>query len=628
MILSLFHDNPASESDYSLFKREHVLERLKAIDTLAQTNGLRSLDPGMDKLIPIGMEVSSDGRVSKNGYGVFNLAWQSEEHPEWPGMIASELEEIRAGIKSAHGARLRFLIWAGMGGSAEDKSMYLALGLLKKSPRCYVLDSTDPAKLKYILEDMVRRSGLRLADALRGTLVVGMAMGMTSYEPVVNLEMLAALFDKHGIDGRSNFLYMTLPGSLLDKFAAKRGFRKVELQLDNGDTMAGRHSGPLTRGSLYPLGLSRVDLAEWIDGAMLREEQIFSAWRLAAFIHAQAQAGRNKLTLVLPKQWSGVGVWTKQDFEESLGKSEERGLKIVLEDKIKLANYHSPKAPENDRAFLAVKVRDFPSEKPDKAGMLRRSGYPVASLTVPKGTPLSAYMQFIHYTVFGVGYLWNMNFVTQPSVELYKTIANRLYRRSQKAGGVEKCEDWKKVMASPRRMKHRNCVTLHYEGLDLGFDDAKLDAPSLYAAIVKKLLTEDRIQYSELTFYGDSRYSPRGRAAMKALRRSAEGFYRARLKMPVDVYEGPAVNHSYHEMIIGHGRCLSTVIVPEKPERFAAAGYTGQYHLSQFLGTRLALAQRGRAVIAITLKDLEEASIVSLEDLFRQAGVALKSIKV
>ena len=36
--------------------------------------------------------------------------------------------------------------------------------------------------------------------------------------------------------------------------------------------------------------------------------------------------------------------------------------------------------------------------------------------------------------------------------------------------------------------------------------------------------------------------------------------------MPADVYEGPAMNHSYHEMIIGHGKCFSTVLIAEPNE--------------------------------------------------------------
>src|SRR5262249_11406251 len=142
--------------------------------------------------------------------------------------------------------------------------------------------------------DMQTRSGQRLPALLRSTLVVGMAMGMTSYEPVVNLEKLLLLYEKHGIDSRPNFLYMTLPDSLLDQFARKRGYRKIELQLDNDNSTAGRHSGPLTRGSLYPLALAGVDMKSWMAGTFLSEEEILTAWKLAAFLHAQAKRAATK----------------------------------------------------------------------------------------------------------------------------------------------------------------------------------------------------------------------------------------------------------------------------------------------------------------------------------------------
>ena len=70
--MSIFHDNPASDSCYSIFDKEQVLTRLRAIDDLARDKGLSALDPRADRLIPIGMELESRGRVRKNGYGVFN----------------------------------------------------------------------------------------------------------------------------------------------------------------------------------------------------------------------------------------------------------------------------------------------------------------------------------------------------------------------------------------------------------------------------------------------------------------------------------------------------------------------------------------------------------------------------
>jgi hypothetical protein len=221
-----------------------------------------------------------------------------------------------------------------------------------------------------------------------------------------------------------------------------------------------------------------------------------------------------------------------------------------------------------------------------------------------------------------------MNFITQPSGELYKGIANRLYRESIRKGGVEHCDEWQKTANSNRRARHRGAITLHYDRLKSRVSVEGLDAPSTYAAIVKQLLARDKIEYAELTFFGDTRYSPAGRSLRKILDRSAERLFRSRLKMPVDIYEGPAANHSYHEMIIGHGRCLSTLILSEKPERLRAANYTAQHHNAQFLATQIALAQKNRPVVSITIKDMEESSLSALEDFFRQAATSLKSVKI
>jgi len=619
VLLALHNDRPTSEPHYNAIRKDSLLERLEALNSRANRKGLAALDPSRNRLIRIGMEIDARGHVTKSGYGVFDLSWQVKHHPEWPRRITDELAEIRHRIQRAHGVKLRFLIWCGMGGSAEDKNMYNAVGLLKSSPRCYVLDSTDPAKLKNILADMSRRAKLSMPALLKSTLVVGMAMGMTSYEPVVNLKELALLYDKHRVDSRPNFVYMTIPGSLLDQFAATRGYRKIELQPDQRNSTAGRHSSPLTRGSLYPLGLAGVDLQAWMQGALLEEHDIDSAWRLAAFLHAQGLAGRDKVTLMLPRDWAGAALWTKQDCEESLGKSEELGIKIVIDEKIRLPDYRAPKDPRQDRLFLAVQKKGAAGADTRKIALLRRAGYPVATLTIPRDTPLSRYMQFIHYVVCGIGYLRDMNFVTQPSVELYKSITNHLHASAQKLGGIEKTKDWRELRNSPRQARWRGRVTLLYNSASTP-DPAAGTAPEIYAAILRRLSTTRAIEYGELTFFGDTRYSPHGRALRTRLNRAAESLFRAKMKMPADVYEGPPMNHSYHEMIIGHGRCFSTILISDAAEEIADIGYTADYHRAQFLATLMALAQRSRPVVAIALRDLEEPTLAALEEFFRQAA--------
>jgi len=619
VLLSLHNDIPPSEAHFNAMRKDSLLDRLETLNSRANRKGLGALDPSRNKLIRIGMEIDDADHVTKNGYGVFQLSWQRRLHPEWANTIEQELRDIREGLKRTHGTTLRFLIWAGMGGSAEDKNMYNAVGLLKRGPRCYVLDSTDPAKLKNILADMSRRSSLAMQALLKSTLVVGMAMGMTSYEPVVNLQRLALLYDKHRVASRANFLYLTLPGSLLDQFASSRGYRKVELQPDGRNSTAGRHSSPLTRGSLYPLGLCGTDLTSWMAGTVLDKNEIHTAWRLASFLHTQGLAGRDKVTLMLPRQWAGAGLWTKQDFEESLGKSERVGIKIVIDEKIRLPNYRSPKDRLQDRLFLAVQIKGSPAPDARKVAMLRHAAYPVAALTLPAKCQLSRYMQFIHYVVFGMANLREMNFVTQPSVELYKSITNQLHASAEKLGGIEKTKEWRTMSNSTRRATWRGRVTLFYDRITAP-DPAPAAAPEIYAAILKRMHASREIEYGEMTFFGDTRYSASGRALRTRLNRAGESLFRSRLKMPVDLYEGPAMNHSYHEMIIGHGKCFSTILISDASEQIAGIGYTADYHRAQFLATLMALAQRQRPVVAIVLRDLEAATLTALEEFFHQAA--------
>ena len=225
-----------------------------------------------------------------------------------------------------------------------------------------------------------------------------------------------------------------------------------------------------------------------------------------------------------------------------------------MQEKIKLAHYRAPKDPRQDRVFLSVQIKGAANPETAKTTLLRRAGYPVATLTFAAGALLSRYMQFVHYAVFGLGFLRNMNFVTQPSVELYKSITGRVYAEAKKSAGVEKSRAWQAMVRSPRKAVWRAALTLYYDQSD--FNPEGADAASIYASLLRRLASNRRIEYGELTFFGDTRYCMKGRDVRKSLDRAAERLFRARLCMPADVYEGPAMNHSYHEMIIGHGKVL------------------------------------------------------------------------
>ena len=64
-------------------------------------------------------------------------------------------------------------------------------------------------------------------------------------------------------------------------------------------------------------------------------------------------------------------------------------------------------------------------------------------------------------------------------------------------------------------------------------------------------------------------------------------------------------------MVIGHGRCFSTILMSRAHEEIKAIGCDAGYHAAQFLATRIALARRQRPVVAILLKDLSDASLAA-----------------
>ena len=84
------------------------------------------------------------------------------------------------------------------------------------------------------------------------------------------------------------------------------------------------------------------------------------------------------------------------------------------------------------------------------------------------------------------------------------------------------------------------------------------------------------------------------------------------------------MNHSYHEMIIGHGRALSCIVFSEKSRIYQVARADPMYHRAQILGTLAALERRGRFAVAISLRDTDEETLQALEEFFTTAAASGK----
>ncbi len=579
-----------------------MLAKIQAVDSKARRKGLEALDPVRSELVRAGTEIDGAGRVTRNGYAQFRPAWPGARTGEW-------LDTVQAEVSGWKG-KIRSIVWVGASSLIDDKPAYEACGLLAKGPRHYVLDSAEQGRWAAVLQAIERRTRRQAAEALKSTLVVIAADEEAAPRTLILVEMLAKEFEKHGVEAAANFVAMAPPSSSLARNCTARGIRVAELALDNDSAACWGNGAPLTRASL--LALAGVDLPAWAAGARLDEAQIHTAWSLSAFLYQQAAAGRGMVTLLMPESLRGASAWTKQAFEASLGQA---GVRLVNGEPGRLADYPAAKDPRASRSFLLVERKGEPAVERQKLALLKRAGYPVAVVQLAADAPLSAWMQFVHYAVFGLAWLRGENFAVRPAAGLCSAIAESIYQNSLFQGGVERTPDWQRFRDSIRVVKWRAGVTFHYDRMPCGVEAGGRDAASAYASILKQFADAGVVGGGELVFFGDMRYAAAGRKIRKALERGAAKLFRERLKLPCDVAERPAVN----ETTLGSGRCFTTLVLPWK----LGSGAGADSVRAQFLAVQAALEKRVRLVVVLTVKDASEASAKALEEFFRAAAASL-----
>src|SRR5260221_6290061 len=270
------------------------------------------------------------------------------------------LEQVEAEARAVWERGIRHIIWAGMGGSIMAVRVLTDLGFCSDRDNghvtIYPLDSTDPAALNEIVREiaqakhMARPSGEEastpafLHALLDDAMMVGVAMGMTSEEPITHLEWFTGLLQQAGLRPAEHLLVMTLPGSYLDRFAEAQQAPSLPLQLDGGTGTGGRMSAPTTRVFLLPAALFLTRLSgepgqlrvvlrrAWdeYDLALATERPADHPFvQLAAALSDASLDGACRLLLSMPQGWQPLVPWIEQLMEESLGKG---GKGVVVFD--------------------------------------------------------------------------------------------------------------------------------------------------------------------------------------------------------------------------------------------------------------------------------------------------------
>jgi glucose-6-phosphate isomerase len=525
------------------------------------------------------------------------------------------LEGVEAEARAIRARGIRHIIWAGMGGSVLTVRVLCDLGFGGgrdgdgKAITIHPLDSTDPAALNAIIRAIAGAKGLTLPSApeqvnaailralLRDVMMVGVAMGMTSEEPITHLTWFADLLAEAGLPPAEHLLVMTLPGSYLDAFARERQAPTRPLQLDSGTGTGGRMSAPGTRVFLLPAALCLTSISA--EPGQLRAS-LRAAWdaydldlaasrpaehpfvRLAAALSAASNDGACRVLVSMPEGWGSFVSWLEQLMEESLGKG---GKGIVVFDEQTL-NTSAP--GYRGDGLLRVRVA---TEAPERDGAPFVLIQPALASAEPRDRLAALVASFLGWQLAMAlyGYLHRIPFAGQPAVENYKTRARAL--RGQ--------PDPLAVAANWQPAVHDGMLTLLAPAGDAAPEpDAATSQPA--SVFGQALAMQSRglpLGYLDVTVNGAA-----GSDLLDLLGERARAIGNTLLGVPVKLRQAPAAYHSTEQSEMdGPSNLVSLRFVARESEACLLGSYTNAFLHAQAVSTWQAMMEAGRPCFLLVI---------------------------
>jgi RpiB/LacA/LacB family sugar-phosphate isomerase len=335
------------------------------------------------------------------------------------------------------------VVLLGMGGSSlAPEVLQSVLGSAPGHPTLAVLDSTDPGAIRATLARLTPARTLFLVASKSGT----------TTEVSTLYRFFRAEMERHTPNAGRYFVAITDPGTPLERLANQAGFRRTFL---NDPRIGGRFSA-LSFFGLVPAALIGADLGRLLDRAAamargcgpdvaVRESP---GLRLGATLGGWAQAGRDKITLLVSPGVRALGGWLEQLLTESTGKG-GKGLVVIADE---------PGAPPHvygaDRIFVTMRLgHDAALDATTSA--LEAAGHPVVQLALDEIHDIGA--EFFRWEVAtaAAGVILGLNPFDEPNVAQAKEATNTALARFLETGRLpewpaQSVQDLARVLAEAR----------------------------------------------------------------------------------------------------------------------------------------------------------------------------------
>ena len=493
-------------------------------------------------------------------------------------------DELIAFAESIRSRGFRHVMVCGMGGSSLcPEVLARTFGQQNGFPELLVLDSTDP--------DVIAAFASRI-DIQRCLFVIASKSGSTT-EPNVFYKYWYDEVSKLLENPGENFIAITDPGSPLVATATELKFHRTFL---NQPDIGGRYSA-LSYFGMVPAALMGLDIRKLLDAARITKfVKDGPSVELGVIFGECANAGRDKLTLVIDPSVEMLGLWIEQLVAESTGK-EGKGILPVNGELLA-----APEVYGDDRLFVSISVGPLSWDTKAKLLTLVGAGHPIVFHEMNETYDLGAEFFLWEFATAVAGWRLGINPFDQPNVQEAKDATKELLTRFERHGRLEERSE----IASD------DLITIY------GKEDLKSE--SLAEVLSAYLATIRPGDY--IAFLNYIEETPEVDRKFQELRTEL----RDKTKCAVTIGYGPRFLHSTGQLHKGGpdtGVFFQIIAndqidlpIPGEPYTFTILKQ------AQASGDFRALVQRGRRVIGIDLRDNTLAGLNRLTELI--LGAALR----
>jgi len=330
------------------------------------------------------------------------------------------LQALQEGVR---GVRYKHVVLLGMGGSSLAPEVLAdTFGPQPGFPELIVLDSTDPARIRQVEDEIELDKTLFIVASKSGGTVETIALDLYFWE------MTGAAADQ--------FIIITDAGSRLERVAREAGVRDLFI---NPSNIGGRYSA-LSYFGMVPAALIGLDL----DGLWASADTMLAANResipshyhpgllLGAVIGALAKEGRDKVTIHTSASLRSFGNWAEQLLAESLGKEGVGALPVVG------ASVGLPHDYVSDRLFIYLRVDNDADVADMDASVraLREAGHPRVTLRLADKLAIAGEFFRWEYATAIAGALLEVNPFDEPNVTEAKDATKALLERYREQGAL------------------------------------------------------------------------------------------------------------------------------------------------------------------------------------------------